>query len=41
MTTPTTIGIVTIIDVSQVGSEPKKKKANSATIIYNFPFLKR
>ena len=34
MTTPTTNGIVTIIDVSQVGSEPKKKKkANSATII--------
>ena len=40
MTTPTTNGIVTIIDVSQVGSEPKKK-ANSATIIYDFPFLKR
>ena len=34
MTTPTTIGIVTIIDVSQVEVNQKKnKEANSATII--------
>ena len=40
MTTPTTIGIVTIIDVSQVEVNQKKKKLILQQL-YNFPFLKR
>ena len=41
MTTPTTIGIVTIIDVSLVEVNQKKKKKLILQQLYNFPLLKR